>query len=101
MHPAIKLLIGIIFLVVPLGLYAYEFMYENPLKIPGTEIQLNLKGSLWTVLQGTIPLFVLVVGLFIIWLELDEWRIEKELKEEEKKEKKGKKKEKEQEKEEE
>jgi uncharacterized membrane protein len=92
MHPAVKLLIGIILLVVPLGLYAMEFMYGSQ-KIPGTSISLNLKGSLWTVLQGVIPPFVLVIGLFIIWLELDEWKIEKELKIEEKKEKKGRKKE--------
>jgi len=93
MHPAIKLLIGIILLVVPLGLYAYEFMYGQQFMILGAHVYL-LK-SLWTVLQGIIPPFLIVVGLFIIWLELDEWRIEKELKEEEKKEKKGKKKEKE------
>ena len=90
MHPAGKLLIGVILLVVPLGLYAYEFMYES-LMIPGTGIYLNLKGSLWTVLQGIIPPFLIVIGLFIIWLELDEWRIERELKIEEKKAKRKKK----------
>jgi len=31
-----------------------------------------------------------MIGLFVIWLELDEWRIEKELKAEEKKEKRKK-----------
>lgn len=99
MNTAIKLLIGIILLVVPLGLYAYEFMYGPQFSIYGVSI--NLRKSLWTVLQGIIPPFLVVVGLFIIWLELDEWRIEKELKEEEKKEKKVKKKEKEEKKEEE
>ena len=101
MHPAIKLLIGIILLVVPLGLYAYEFMYPGTHFFQGTPYEIHLRASLWTVLQGIIPPFVLVIGLFIIWLELDEWKIEKELKEEEKKEKKGKKKEKEEEREEE
>ena len=90
MHPAIKLLIGIILLVVPLGFYAYEFMY-GPRQIPGTTVYLHLLSSLWTVLQGIIPPFLILIGLFIIWLELDEWRIEKELKTEEKKEKKKKK----------
>ncbi len=97
MHPAIKLFIGIILLVVPLGMYAYEFMYPGAHFLQGTPYEIHLRASLWTVLQGIIPPFVLVVGLFIIWLELDEWRIEKELKEEEKKEKKGKKKEEEKE----
>ena len=90
MHPAGKLLIGVILLVVPLGLYAYEFMYE-PLTVPGTGISLHLLRSLWTVLQGIIPPFLIVIGLFIIWLELDEWRIERELKMEEKKAKRKKK----------
>jgi len=90
MHPAGKLLIGVILLLVPLGFYAYEFMYE-PLMIPGTGIRLYLLRSLWTVLQGVIPPFLIVIGLFIIWLELDEWRIERELKIEEKKTKRKKK----------
>jgi len=91
MHPAIKMLIGIIFLIVPLGLYAYEFMYGEHFSILG--INVYLLKSLWTVLQGIIPPFFIVIGVFIIWLELDEWKIEKELKTEEKKEKKSKKKE--------
>lgn len=89
MHPAIKLLIGIILLVVPLGFYAYEFMYGEQFSVFGFRVYL-LK-SLWTVLQGIIPPFLIVIGLFIIWLELDEWRIEKELRVEEKKRKKRKK----------
>ena len=88
MHPAIKMLIGIIFLIVPLGLYAYEFMYGSR-TIFG--IGVDLLKSLWIVLQGIVPPFFIVIGIFIIWLELDEWKIEKELKTEEKKEKKKKK----------
>jgi hypothetical protein len=38
-----------------------------------------------------LPPFLMLIGLFIVWLELDEWRIEKELKAEEKKRKKKKK----------
>ena len=91
MHVVLKLLIGVILLVLPLGLYAYEFMNpQDPLKVPVIDKALDLKGSLWTVLQGMIPPFLIVIGLFIIWLELDEWRIEKELKAEEKKAKKKK-----------
>jgi len=86
MHPLGKMLIGIILLLVPLGLYAYE--YTVGLVHP----RLHLLSSLWTVIQGIIPPFLMVIGLFIIWLELDEWRIEKELKAEEEKEKKKRKK---------
>lgn len=90
MHPLVKLLIGVILLIVPLGLYVYEFMYGQQFSIYG--INIYLLKSLWTVLQGMIPPFLIVIGLFIIWLELDEWRIERELKLEEKKEKKKKRK---------
>jgi len=85
MHPLVKLLIGIVLLLVPLGLYAYEYTVGEVYP------RVHLLSSLWTVIQGIIPPFLMVIGLFIIWLELDEWRIEKELKEEEEKEKKKKK----------
>ena len=86
MHPLGKMLIGIILLLVPLGLYAYEYT------VGSVHPRLNLLSSLWTVIQGIIPPFLMLIGLFVIWLELDEWRIEKELKAEEEKEKKKKKK---------
>lgn len=38
-----------------------------------------------TVVKGVLPPFVFLIGLFIVWLELDELRIEKELKAEERK----------------
>jgi hypothetical protein len=79
----LKLLVGVLLLVAPLGLYAYELM--------GGEIGLGIHmwGSLGTVIQGTLPPFIMLIGLFVVWLELDEWKIEKELKaEEEKKEEK-------------
>jgi len=91
MHPLAKMLIGIILLLVPLGLYAYEYIIRpTPITLYG--IHLPLLSSLKTVLLGIIPPFLIIIGLFIIWLELDEWRIEKELKTEEEKEKKKKKK---------
>lgn len=86
MHPLIKVLIGVVLLVVPLALYTYDFVSEKPLTLFGGSVP--LLSSLKTVLLGSIPLFVMLIGLFIVWLELDEWRIEKELKVEEEKEKK-------------
>jgi len=44
------------------------------------------------VLNGSIPLFVLLLGIFIVWLEWDEWKIEKELEKEERKAKRRRKK---------
>ncbi|MGC8993437.1 MAG: hypothetical protein ACP5F8_01665 [Candidatus Aenigmatarchaeota archaeon] len=75
MHPLVKALIGVI--VVLAALY-YVFA-----GIPGF-----LKPALpdvITVLNGAIPLFVILLGIFIVWLEWDEWKIEKELKKEEEK----------------
>ena len=89
MHPLGKMLVGIILLLVPLGAYAYE--YTTGVKtILG--ISIPLLSSLKTVVLGIVPPFLILIGLFIVWLELDEWRIEKELKAEEKKEKRKKKK---------
>jgi len=89
MHPLGKMLIGIILLLVPLGLYAYEYTTGTK-TIYGVHVP--LLSSLKTVLLGIIPPFLIIIGLFIIWLELDEWRIEQELKTEEKKAKRKRKK---------
>lgn len=72
-----KLLVGVLLLVAPLGLYAYELM--------GGEIGLGVHmwRSLGTVIQGTVPPLLMLIGLFVVWLELDEWKIEKELRVEE------------------
>ena len=88
MNPLVKVFLGVILLVAPLALYAYEFLYHTNFTIMG--IELNLLGSLWVMIQGIVPLGLMLVGLFIVWLELDEWRIEKELKSEEKKKSKKK-----------
>lgn len=88
MNSLVKIFLGLILLIAPLVLYAYEFLYHTNFTIMG--IELNLLGSLWIVIQGIVPPILMLVGLFIIWLELDEWRIERELKPEEKKEEKPK-----------
>lgn len=43
-----------------------------------------------TVLNGAIPPLVFLLGVFIVWLEVDELKIERELKKEEEKVKKKK-----------
>jgi hypothetical protein len=75
MHPLAKALIGV--LIVVAALY---YIFAG---IPG-----YLKPALpdvLTVLNGAIPLFVILLGIFIAWLEWDEWKIERELAKEEKK----------------
>ena len=84
MNTYTKLLIGVLLLVVPLGMYAYELLNG-----PAQGIMLPVVGTvyLWrsliTLIVGFLPGFVFLIGLFIVWLELDELRIEMELKKEE------------------
>ncbi len=40
----------------------------------------NLWAAFKTVVIGVLPAVIFVIGLFIVWLELDEMKIEKELK---------------------
>lgn len=75
MHPAGKIVIGIILLLVGLGLFANSFAHFAPV------------GTFWwnnflIVLSGIIPIFLVIIGLFLIWLEADELKVQKELKRE-------------------
>ena len=75
MHPLAKALVGVVLVVASL--------YYIIQGIPGL-----LKPALTdvlVVLNGSIPLFILLLGIFIVWLEWDEWKIEQELKREERK----------------
>ncbi len=47
---------------------------------PGTNL-----GDFVTVVNGIVPPFLTLLGIFIVWLEYDEWKIERELKKEEEK----------------
>jgi len=71
MHPAIKIVIAIVLMIASIWWIASDKF-----------------GALWdlkTVLNGVIPIGVFLIGVFILWLELDELRIERELKKEERK----------------
>lgn len=95
MNPWLKIVIGLVLLGLPLALYAYDIVTPGPvivLNILGREIQLSPVRAFLTVLEGTVPPFLALIGLFIVWLELDELRIERELKQEEEEEKPKKKK---------
>lgn len=80
MHAAAKVIIGIIILLIGLGLFV-DSAYSNA--ITGVEIQ--WLENFIIVLTGVIPIFLILVGLFVIWLEVDELKAEKEFKLEEEK----------------
>jgi len=74
MHPIIKILLGAVFIFG--GIW---WILQGSLQYMGRSGIEDLK----TVLNGVIPPFVILLGLFIVWLELDELKIERELKQEE------------------
>ena len=84
MNAAVKLLVGLIFIALGLGL-----LVDSVTPIMGTvgTLGINWFNNLIVVLTGVIPAFLILLGLFVVWLEMDEMKAEKELKKEEGKEK--------------
>ena len=83
MHAAVKVILGLILVIIGLGLLANGVLFT-----------INSIGTFWlknflVTLTGVIPPFLILIGLFVVWLELDEIKAEKELKAEEKKAKKA------------
>ena len=88
MHAAVKIIIGLILILIGLGLFVdsvYPVLGPVPL-IP----TVDWLGNFIVVLTGIIPIFLILVGLFVVWLEADELKTSKEF--EEPKEEKPKKK---------
>jgi len=87
MHPLVKAGIGLVLMIVTVAAVVYDYFYGlGPLG------KLELLKSLVIVLKGTVPPMLFLLGFFIFWLEIDEWKIEKELEAEEEKEEEEKKK---------
>jgi len=65
LHPIAKIVIGAI-LIVGSAWVVYKYTLDE----------------FWLIVKGIVPPLVFIVGLFIVWLEYDELRIERELKQE-------------------
>jgi len=63
MHAIIKILLGAILLV-----GSVMYVYTN---------QYGAWADLLTVINGTMPAFVGLLGVFIVWLELDEMKVKR------------------------
>jgi hypothetical protein len=85
MNAAVKLLAGLVFIIIGLGLLADSVM--PIIGVKGT-FGIDWFANFVIVLTGIIPPFIILLGFFIVWLEMDEMKAEKELKKEEEKEKK-------------
>jgi len=89
MHAAVKILIGLVLVLIGLGLFV-----DSVYPIMGTKgtFGINWLDNFIIVLTGIIPIFLILVGLFIVWLEADELKTAKEFEEPEREEPKKKKK---------
>jgi len=65
MHPIAKIVIGAT-LIVGSAWVVYKYTLDE----------------FWLIVKGIVPPLVFIVGLFIVWLEYDKLRIERELKQE-------------------
>jgi hypothetical protein len=75
LHPILKVIIGVILVLAPI-----YYIWNEPLR---DSYGLNPRRDLVQVIDGIVPVLVIILGLFMIWLELDELRIGRELKTEE------------------
>jgi chromate transport protein ChrA len=87
MNAAVKILIGLILIAIGLGLFV-----DSVAPIVGTSdwIPNDWLYNFLIVLTGFIPPFLIIIGLFVVWLEIDEIKAEREIRAEEEKEKKEK-----------
>jgi len=77
MHAAVKIFIGLLIIVAGFGLFV-DSIYGNK----WTGLSINWWQNFKVVLTGVIPPLLILVGLFVVWLEADELKAEKELGEE-------------------
>jgi len=83
LHPLIKIIFGAMLVV---GSIWWVFQGPDAAKISqlvyqwvGIQPVGYALGDVITLANGGAPAFLFLVGIFIIWLELDEWKIEREL----------------------
>lgn len=78
MGAGVKILAGIILILIGLSLFIDE-IYSF------TGLGIKWLSNFIILLTGFIPPFLILIGLFIVWLEIDELRAEREIEEEERK----------------
>ncbi len=85
MHAIVKVLLGLILIGIGLG-----FFVDSVTPIFGTSgyIPGDWLTNFLVVFTGFIPAFLILIGLFVVWLEIDEIKAERELRAEEEKERK-------------
>ena len=82
MHPIFKIVLGAILVIAS----AWWVLQGGRFVVNG--VSHSAFQDFATVMNGAVPPLVFLLGIFIVWLELDELKIEKELATEERKSKK-------------
>jgi uncharacterized membrane protein YdbT with pleckstrin-like domain len=79
MGAATKIILGLVLIVIGLGLFvdSVKQFLPNAIHWPWLE-------SFKTLVLGVVPIFLILLGLLVVWLEVDEMKMEKELRKEEK-----------------
>lgn len=77
MHPAAKIIVGLILILIGLALFVDEL---TPVlgHYPGIPT-ISWLSNFFIVLTGIIPIFLILVGLFVVWLEADELKSQQEM----------------------
>ena len=78
MHAVVKIIIGLVLILIGLGLFV-----DSVYPISGVKGTLGIDwlANFIIVVTGTIPIFLILLGLFIVWLEADELKTAKEFEE--------------------
>ena len=76
MHPAGKILIGLILILVGLALFV-----DSVIPISGGvgTYGIDWLANFLIVFTGVIPIFLILIGLFVVWLEADELKASKDV----------------------
>jgi hypothetical protein len=78
MHAAVKIIIGLILILIGLGLFV-DSVY--PLSGVRGMFGIDWLQNFVIVVTGVIPIFLILLGLFVVWLEADELKTSKEFEE--------------------
>ena len=77
MNAAVKIVIGLILIVAGFGLFVDSVLWNYGGKLTG--ISITWWHNFVVVVTGIIPAFLILIGLFVVWLEADELKAEKEI----------------------
>jgi len=79
LHPIVKILIGLLLILGGAYWIFYGYDSSSLAKLLLGAVPNTALADFLVLVNGGLPPFVALIGLFIVWLEWDEWKIEREL----------------------